>query len=117
MKNFAAKARRAHWVAGWLLLAGFFTPACLRAAGVTIITHGYDSDANGWVTAMADHITNYSRFFGTNYTIYKVTLTTDGSNYYYQWSRENGDPPAMTDSGEIIVKLDWSQMSGGSNPY
>ena len=67
---------------------------------------------------MADEITNYYRFPGTNFTIYKITLTTDGSNYYYQWLRANGSPPSATDSGEIIVKLDWSQMAGGpSAPY
>jgi len=48
-------------------------------------------------------------------TIYTVTLTTDGAgNYFYQWQRPNGSAPATTDSGEIIVKLDWSQMAGFS---
>jgi hypothetical protein len=67
---------------------------------------------------MADEIPNYYLFPGTNFTIYKLTLTTDGSSYYYQWGRTNGSTPAVTDSGEIIVKLDWSQMAGGTTaPY
>ena len=99
-------------------LFALFSPLPVVAAGVTIIAHGYNSDANGWVTAIADEITNYYRFPGTNSTIYTITLTTDGSNYYYQWQRANGSPPSATDSYEIIVKLDWSQMAGGlSAPY
>ena len=66
---------------------------------------------------MADRIPTYYSFPGTNFTTYKVTLTTDGTYYYYEWARTNGSAPAITDSGEIIVKLDWSQMAGGSGAY
>ncbi len=102
-----------------VLWAHLTAPVCSRAGGVTVITHGYDSDVNDWITAMADTIPAYPSFPGTNCTIYKVTLTTDGNNnFFYQWARTNGSPPSMTDSGEIIVKLDWSQMAGGpAAPY
>lgn len=100
------------------LLWSVFTPPSLSAHGVTVITHGYDSDADGWVAAMAGDITNYYLFPGTTFTIYKITLTTDGSNYFYQWQRTDGGPPSASLSGEIIVKLDWSQMAGGlTEPY
>ena len=96
---------------------GLSFPCFSNAAGVTVITHGYNSSVNGWVTGMANQMTNYPGFPGTNSTTYKLTFTTDGTSIYYQWSRPSGGAPTNTDSGEIIVKLDWSQMAGGSAPY
>jgi hypothetical protein len=104
-----------------LLVLSAVVPRTSKAAGVTIITHGYDGDVTGWITAMADEIPNYyhNRYpgFSTNLTIYTITLTTDGTDYYYQWARDSASPPSNTDTGEIIVKLDWSQMAGGVDPY
>lgn len=109
------------WFTVLLFWLSALIPCSTQAAGVTIITHGYNSDVTGWITGMADEIPAYfhSRYPGlsTNITIYTIILTTDGSNYYYQWERDTNSPPLTTDTGEMVVKLDWSQMAGGSAPY
>jgi hypothetical protein len=97
------------------------TQCTTKAVGVTIITHGADGDVTGWVSSMADELPIYfqSRYpgLGTNFTIYTVTLTTDGIDYYYQWQRDSGSSPTNTNTGEIIVKLDWSQMAALGTTY
>jgi hypothetical protein len=113
----SAAARPAAFWFGALLFLCVLAPRLAGAAGVTIITHGYNGNVTGWITGTAGAIPKYPAFPGTNYTIYTLTLTTDGNgNFFYQWSRTNGSP-ATTDSGEIIVKLDWSQMAGGNGNY
>jgi hypothetical protein len=84
-----------------------------RAGGVTVITHGFESDSSfpGWVAAMADSIPAHPAFPGTNFTTYKISIAYSGG-YSYSLSRVNGSAPSNTDSGEIIVELDWSQLSG-----
>ena len=121
MKNLSFCAAGKKLLSGVLLFLIGFTSHYTKAAGVTIITHGYDGDVTGWITAMADEIPTYYHNYrypglSTNFTIYTLTLTTDGSNYYYQWARDSGSSPSNTDTGEIIVKLDWSQMAGSPNP-
>ena len=112
--------RQGCWLSAFLFLAAS-SPRSANAAGVTIITHGYDGDVTGWITAMADEIPTcfHDRYPGlsTNFTIYTVVLTTDGSNYYYKWERDSGSSPSNTDTGEIIVMLDWSQMAGSPDPF
>ncbi|MGC9941482.1 MAG: hypothetical protein ABSE48_06575 [Verrucomicrobiota bacterium] len=89
-------------------------PHFTKAAGVTIITHGFEDDSSypTWVSAMADAMPNYPSFPGTNFTTYRLTLSDDGSGYLFSSTRTNGSSPFASDSGEIIIELDWSSLSG-----
>ena len=61
---------------------------------------------------MADAVPVYAHFQGTNFTTYRLTMTYNGTAYVVSAARTNGAPPSGSDSGEIIVELDWSQISG-----
>jgi hypothetical protein len=93
-------------------MANLIAPPGAQAGGVTVITHGFESDSSfpSWVAAMADNIPAYPNFPGTNFTTYKISITYTNA-YYYSLSQVNGGAPSNTDSGEIIVELDWSQIS------
>ncbi|PWU10673.1 MAG: hypothetical protein C5B50_25015 [Verrucomicrobia bacterium] len=97
-----------------LALLAVLLPLRSPAAGVTLITHGYESDSSypSWVTYTADQIPRYYRFPGTNFSTYKLTLTYTNPSYYFTFTRTNGAPPTTSDSGEIIIELDWSKISG-----
>jgi len=67
---------------------------------------------------MADNIPDYfqAKFPGmeSNCSTYKLTITNRGDilGYSYPPSRTTGSPPTTTQSGEIIIELDWSALSG-----
>src|SRR4026209_416260 len=91
-----------------LLLA---TLSMTHGAGVTIITHGLNSDIDDWVLAMAGRMGRYPGFPGTNFTCYQIDVVP-GINVTA--TRIGGLAPAQTDSGEILVKLDWRQLANNS---
>ncbi len=115
-----------HYASGKKLLLGAAlvvlsaaNPHPVEAAGVTIITHGFESDTSypTWVTAMADEIPVYlqARFpeMDNACSTYKLTITAPNGDYSYSPpTRTNGSPPSATASGEIIIELDWSAVSG-----
>jgi hypothetical protein len=87
------------------------------AAGVTVITHGYDGNAQGWITAMAQAISGYNTNATADFVAYTLTLTTDGTDYFHQWSHDAGPMPLASTNCELLVKLDWSQMAGSPDPF
>ena len=101
----------------FLFLIGFISHST-KAAGVTIITHGYEDDSSfpTWVAAMADQLPTYFNYrypnLDSNFTTYTLTLSYNGSSYLFSSSRTNGAPPSATETGEIVVELDWSSLSG-----
>jgi hypothetical protein len=97
-----------------LLLSVLARPAPASAAGVTIITHGLNGNVDDWVISMANQMTGYYRFPGTSSTCYELYFTPSGNSYTLTWARIGGAAPTTTDSGEILVKLDWRQLANDS---
>jgi hypothetical protein len=116
-KPFLRAAMECSWFGTFLFLV-VLAPCSANAAGVTIVTHGYESDTSfpTWVAAMADQIPSYfqARFPGvnTNFTTYRLVITHSGSSYFFSSTRTNGSSPFTTGAGEIVIELDWSSLSG-----
>lgn len=83
----------------------------LRAAGVTIITHGLNSNADDWVLAMAQRVPLHPNFFGINFSCYAVDVAP---NFTLSATRIGGGPPSTSDSGELVIKLDWGQLANNN---
>jgi pimeloyl-ACP methyl ester carboxylesterase len=79
-----------------------------HGAGVTIITHGFDGNVNDWIVPMAQQIPAYDLFPGSGFSRYQITVDYD---YSVSQSRVDGVSPIISDSGEIIISLDWSSRA------
>lgn len=81
--------------------------------GVTVITHGFNSNVTDWCIPMAEKVGGYPGFPGTTYSRYQISITRNGAGQYVSTATLKGGPaPFLTDSGEIVIKLDWSTLSG-----
>jgi len=90
-------------------------PGKVAAGGLTLITHGLNGNADGWVTGMATNVPQYARFPGTNFSCYAMSFSNFNGTYYLTAARVAGVAPANSDSGEIVVKLDWRQLADGNS--
>ncbi len=96
-------------------LLGFFSNARAHAGGVTLITHGFNSNVTDWIIPMAGKVGSYPGFPGTSYSCYEISLTRNGSGQYVTTATLiGGVAPLLSDSGEIVIKLDWSTLSSTS---
>src|SRR5262245_40621370 len=86
----------------WLCCILLF--ACSKGfAGVTIITHGFNSDASDWVTAMGEAVAEYPNLVLTNSTRYEIFFQQNTQGEYVPSQRKlAGGDPKIADSGEII---------------
>ncbi len=83
-------------------------PLGVRAAGVTLITHGFNGNADGWVLGMARKIPAFPTFPGTNVICYEVSV---GDNNISS-RRLAGGHPTNDPAAEIVIKLDWGDLAG-----
>lgn len=97
----------------WMGLAG---AQHARGAGVTIITHGFGGDADGWVLGMAGRIPGYPWFPGTNVICYEVTVS-DSGGFVVTPRKVAGGNPANDFNAEIVIKLDWGPLAGFFSQY
>ncbi|MGN6506443.1 MAG: hypothetical protein ACTHM6_12865, partial [Tepidisphaeraceae bacterium] len=86
-------------------------------AGVTLLTHGYQGNTTGWVATAADDIA--ARLGGTKYaSIYTMTVDQSGGSLKVtSFGPDSGQKDYRdTLDGEMVLKLDWSNVSAGSVP-
>lgn len=96
------------------LLSGATLGSRAHAAGVTIITHGFNSDVGPWVVPMLEAIpARLHRLGATNVACLEVRMVdTGGGNHSFTVNNLNGIAPLAADSGEILLKFDWSDFAG-----
>src|SRR5688572_19979559 len=85
-------------------------------AGVTVITHGFNGNAQGWVLGMAGNIPGYYRFPGTNVICYEV-VASFGSSFNVTSRKLAGGHPTNDFNAEIVIKLDWGDLAGFFDQY
>src|SRR5207244_4266481 len=61
-------------------------------------------------------IPSYRTFPGTNVSVYQISITRTTTTYYVTQTFLEGVAPSNSDSGEILIALDWSTLSSGAVP-
>ncbi len=87
-------------------------PAAI-SAGVTVITHGFNGNVTDWIIPLAEAIPGFAAFPGTTFSCYEIEISENGSGQTVATATFlGGVAPTASDSGEILVKLDWSSLAG-----
>lgn len=92
-------------------------------AGVTLITHGFQSDGvfPQWVSRMAEGVArriepDASAMF-SNVSRYRLRIVQSGANPVVEsFTRTAGPAPSSSTTGEAVIELDWAAASGLSGP-
>ena len=86
-------------------------------SGVTLVTHGFNSNVDGWVSRMAEAIASRPDLqLDQPRMLYRVVEQGDGRLEVD--SSLDGPDPRGTDCSnpEIVLLLDWSDVAGGLSP-
>lgn len=92
------------------------SPSTAKAAGVTIITHGFGGNADGWVRGMAERIAGFPGFGGTNTIRYEATVS-DSSGLRMTSRKLGGGNPLTDPTAEMVITLDWGALAGIFSQY
>lgn len=84
----------------------------LWGGGVTLITHGFNGNVTDWIIPMAEEISGHPEFRGSSVSCYEIDVRKSGDGYTTEAKLLNGILPQDADSGEIVIKLDWSTEAG-----
>jgi hypothetical protein len=104
-------ARTKHSFAmSWIVLVVLYA-SDTWGAGVTLITHGNNGNTEGWVTGMANAL---SQRLNGNVPIYRLNVTSSGGGFTNTLVKLSGATPTLTATGEIIVVLDWRTLASAS---
>ena len=98
----------------WNIAAALFLTAVAHgrasAGGVTVITHGFNSDVESWIIPMAEKMPGHAGFPGTQAGRYRLKISSPSSPAVA--TRLAGVAPMVSDSGEVFICLDWSAVDG-----
>lgn len=97
-----------------LLWASLLAVPQAPGAGVTLITHGFSGNADGWVLGMAGKMRGYPQFPGTNVINYEVSIS---SGFAVTSRKVAGGHPTNDPVAEIVINLDWGALAGFFSQY
>lgn len=90
-------------------------PNTAQANRVTVITHGFGANVDEWIVPMANRMANYTAFWGTASSCYEINVSSNGGAFVVTSEFLDGVAANSSDSGNIFIKLDWSDVAGYFN--